>query len=49
MTGIATVTNQAPCANFVQITMTLTTPVANAPSPLTAMLRRHRPDCVRSQ
>ena len=49
MTGIATVTSQAPCANFVQMTITLTTPVAAAPRPFTAMLLRQRPVRVRSQ
>ena len=41
ITGIAAITIQAPCVNFVTVTITSTTPVALAPIALMIMLRCH--------
>ncbi len=46
--GIATVTSHAPSANFVQMTTSVTRPVAVAPMPLTSGRQVNR-RCVRSQ
>ncbi len=41
MTGIAAITIQAPCTNFVAITTMSTSPVPTAPIPFSTMLRCH--------
>ena len=43
------ITIQAPAANFVQITTSVTTKVARAPTPLISARRRQPGSCVRSQ
>ena len=47
MNGIATITIQAPFANFVIVTTTRTTPVVAAPIPLITALRCQLP-CLQS-